>query len=86
MSSITAGAGALEGSAGEGARTPAPDGEPLIELMDVTKTYRSGELDVEVLHGVSLKIYPGEFLAIRLQQLDLGKNHEILNQPVQPPG
>ena len=32
--------------------------------MDVTKTYRSGELDVEVLHGVSLKIYPGEFVAI----------------------
>jgi macrolide transport system ATP-binding/permease protein len=37
---------------------------PLIELVDVTKTYRSGELEVEVLHGVSLKIYPGEFLAI----------------------
>ena len=37
---------------------------PLIELVDVTKTFRSGELDVEVLHGVSLKIYPGEFLAI----------------------
>jgi len=36
----------------------------LIELVGVTKTYRSGELDVEVLHGVSLKIYPGEFLAI----------------------
>jgi len=41
-----------------------PSSEPLIELVDVTKTYRSGELDVEVLHGVSLKIYPGEFLAI----------------------
>ena len=39
-------------------------GEPLIELVDVTKTYRSGELDVEVLHGVSLTIYAGEFLAI----------------------
>ena len=37
---------------------------PLIELAEVTKTYRSGELDVEVLHGVSLTIYPGEFLAI----------------------
>jgi macrolide transport system ATP-binding/permease protein len=32
--------------------------------VDVTKTFRSGEIDVEVLHGVSLKIYPGEFLAI----------------------
>jgi macrolide transport system ATP-binding/permease protein len=36
----------------------------LIELLDVTKTFHTGELDVEVLHGVSLKIYPGEFLAI----------------------
>jgi len=39
-------------------------GRALIELVDVSKTYRSGELDVEVLHGVSLKIYQGEFLAI----------------------
>ena len=37
---------------------------PLIELVDVTKTYRTGDLAVEVLHGVSLKIYPGEFVAI----------------------
>ena len=37
---------------------------PLIELAGVTKTYRSGELDVEVLHGVSLQIYAGEYLAI----------------------
>jgi macrolide transport system ATP-binding/permease protein len=37
---------------------------PLIELKDITKTFRSGELDVEVLHGVSLTVYPGEFLAI----------------------
>jgi macrolide transport system ATP-binding/permease protein len=37
---------------------------PLIELIDVTKTYRSGELAVRVLHGISLKIYPGEFIAL----------------------
>jgi len=36
----------------------------LIDLVDITKTYRSGEIDVEVLHGVSLQVYPGEFLAI----------------------
>jgi len=61
---MTGSAGVREGSAAEAARTPAPADQPLIELVNVTKTYRSGELDVEVLHGVSLKIYPGEFLAI----------------------
>jgi len=48
----------------EEASTAASSGQPLIELDDVTKTYRSGELDVQVLHGISLKIYSGEFLAI----------------------
>jgi macrolide transport system ATP-binding/permease protein len=42
----------------------ARDAAPLIELAEVRKTYQSGELDVEVLHGLSLKIYAGEFLAI----------------------
>ncbi len=37
---------------------------PLIELAGVTKTYRSGELAVEVLHGIDLTIMPGEFVAI----------------------
>ena len=37
---------------------------PLIELSGVTKTYRNGDLAVEVLHGVDLKIYEGEFVAL----------------------
>jgi len=37
---------------------------PLIELVDIGKTYVNGELAVEVLHGISLKIYSGEFVAI----------------------
>jgi macrolide transport system ATP-binding/permease protein len=37
---------------------------PLIELRGVTKTYRNGELAVEVLHGIDLAIYPGEFVAV----------------------
>jgi macrolide transport system ATP-binding/permease protein len=37
---------------------------PLIELRGVTKTYRNGELAVEVLHGIDLAIQEGEFLAI----------------------
>ncbi|MCG6877176.1 MAG: MacB family efflux pump subunit [Betaproteobacteria bacterium] len=43
----------------------APDrATPLIELGDVTKTFQRGELAVQVLHGISLAIYPGEFVAI----------------------
>nr|ACN58777.1 macrolide export ATP-binding/permease protein macB [uncultured bacterium BLR8] len=44
----------------------APDGDdtPLIELQGVTKTYFNGDLSVEVLHGVDLKIYAGELVAI----------------------
>lgn len=41
-----------------------PDETPLIELKGVTKTYRNGGLEVEVLHGIDLKIYEGEFVAI----------------------
>ncbi|MBW7902504.1 MAG: MacB family efflux pump subunit [Rhodocyclaceae bacterium] len=37
---------------------------PLIELRGVTKTYRNGELAVEVLHGLDLTIHEGEFVAI----------------------
>jgi macrolide transport system ATP-binding/permease protein len=37
---------------------------PLIELVDIAKTYVNGALSVEVLHGISLRIYPGEFVAI----------------------
>jgi macrolide transport system ATP-binding/permease protein len=42
----------------------APLPTPLIELAGVTKTYRSGELAVKVLHGIDLAIHPGEFVAI----------------------
>jgi len=42
----------------------AAEGTPLIELAGVTKTYRRGELAAEVLHGIDLAIYPGEFVAI----------------------
>jgi len=41
-----------------------PAAVPLIELAGVTKTYRTGDLAVEVLHGIDLTIYPGEFVAI----------------------
>ncbi|ACE83421.1 MacB family efflux pump subunit [Cellvibrio japonicus] len=40
------------------------DIHPLIRLSGVTKTFYNGELAVEVLHGIDLDIYPGEFVAI----------------------
>jgi macrolide transport system ATP-binding/permease protein len=38
---------------------------PLIELKNIWKTYvTDGDVRVDALHGVSLSIYPGEFVAI----------------------
>ncbi len=42
----------------------AEDGEALIELRGVTRSFRNGELEVQVLHGVDLRIEAGEFVAI----------------------
>ena len=39
-------------------------GAALIELVDLTKIFDSGGLPVQVLHGVSLRIEEGEFVAI----------------------
>ncbi|HBU69926.1 MAG TPA: MacB family efflux pump subunit [Elusimicrobia bacterium] len=36
----------------------------VIELKNITKTYHLGKIDVPVLHGVSLSIAEGEFVAI----------------------
>ena len=36
----------------------------MIELKGVTKTFRNGELEVQVLHGIDLDIRAGEFVAI----------------------
>nr|MBL8456426.1 ABC transporter ATP-binding protein [Zoogloeaceae bacterium] len=41
-----------------------PHPEPLIELRDITRSFGKGELAVQVLHGIDLCIYPGEFVAI----------------------
>ncbi len=36
----------------------------MIELRGVTKTFKNGELEVQVLHGIDLDIRAGEFVAI----------------------
>ena len=46
------------------AETAAAAPAPLIELDEVTRTYGSGEVAVEVLRGISLQIHAGEFVAI----------------------
>ncbi|MDR0565383.1 MAG: MacB family efflux pump subunit [Azoarcus sp.] len=37
---------------------------PLIELSGITRSFGSGELRTQVLSGIDLAIYPGEFVAI----------------------
>ena len=37
---------------------------PVIEVVDVWKTYRSGSLEVDALRGVSFTIDPGEYVAV----------------------
>ncbi len=37
---------------------------PVIKLADIHKTYHTGEVDVHAVRGVSLEIFPGEFVAL----------------------
>jgi len=37
---------------------------PIVELVDVRKTYRTGSLSVEALRGINLRINEGEFVAL----------------------
>ena len=39
-------------------------GQPVIQLQDVAKVYRTGEVEVHAVRRVSLTIEPGEFVAI----------------------
>ncbi|MCY1076220.1 ABC transporter ATP-binding protein [Archangium lansingense] len=37
---------------------------PIVSLTDVTKTYTLGKVQVPALRGLSLEVYPGEFISI----------------------
>ncbi|HYO59138.1 ABC transporter ATP-binding protein [Archangium sp.] len=44
---------------------PSADGaRPIVSLTDVIKTYTLGKVEVPALRGVTLKVYPGEFISI----------------------
>ncbi len=38
--------------------------QPIIETVDLKKVYGSGDAEVAAVNGISIKIYPGEFVAI----------------------
>jgi putative ABC transport system ATP-binding protein len=53
---------AYQGQGGQPARPHGP--RPVIDLENVTKTYRMGDIEVNALRGVSLTVNPGDFVAI----------------------
>lgn len=38
--------------------------QPSIQLKEVTKVYKMGEISITALHGVSIDIFPGEFMVL----------------------
>jgi putative ABC transport system ATP-binding protein len=45
-------------------KAAATSGTPTIRLENIFKTYDLGEVQVQALRGVSLEVYPGEFVAV----------------------
>ena len=37
---------------------------PVIKLAEIHKAYHTGEVDVHAVRGISLEVFPGEFVAL----------------------
>jgi len=48
----------------EAANAPLKNATPLIQLERIHKIYSTGDIEMHALRGVSLNVYPGEFVAI----------------------
>ncbi|MGB3061097.1 MAG: ATP-binding cassette domain-containing protein, partial [Anaerolineae bacterium] len=42
----------------------ADNNKPMIEIRDLRKVYRMGEMEVHALSGVALRVMPGEMVSI----------------------
>jgi len=40
------------------------DGDPVIDIIDVRKSYQRGGMEIPILNGIDLTVRSGEFLAI----------------------
>jgi len=40
------------------------NGNPIIELRDLCKSYWAGNMEIPILKSINMKVFPGEFLAI----------------------
>jgi putative ABC transport system ATP-binding protein len=48
----------------QASQAPVDTRKVVIDIRDITKTYFMGEITLQVLKGVSLKIHAGEFISI----------------------
>ena len=45
-------------------QSPSNGQDPIVQIRDVVKTFRVGDLDVTILKGISLDVKRGEFLSV----------------------
>ncbi len=46
------------------AKAPAADRQAVLSIRNVTRTYKTGERELQVLKGVDLEVYPGEIVGL----------------------